>query len=69
MGWRLQEFRSSYPNGALTAEVLSLDIERDLVVIKVTAKADGQDISAGVGLPYLIIGVILVLTKDSQLVF
>jgi hypothetical protein len=48
--WRLHEFRLRYPMGILDAEILHVDVERDLVVVKVTAKADELGSCIGVGL-------------------
>ncbi len=48
--WRLYEFRLRYPQGLIPAEILHLDIERDLVVVRVTVCADGLEAGKGVGL-------------------
>jgi hypothetical protein len=48
--WRQHEFRLRYPNGILDAVILQADLERDLVVVKVTACADDLGNCTGVGL-------------------
>ncbi len=48
--WCLHEFRLRYPLGIIQAELLHLDVERDLVVVRVTACADGLEAGKGVGL-------------------
>jgi hypothetical protein len=48
--WRLHEFRLRYPLGIIQADIAHLDIERDLVVVRVTACADGLEAGKGVGL-------------------
>src|SRR5690242_13491259 len=46
--WQQHEFRLRSPAGVIDAQIVQLDVERDLVVIKVTVKAD--DLGMGVGL-------------------
>src|SRR5690242_14470749 len=48
--WRQHEFRLRYPQGILDAVILQADLERDLVVVKVTAKEDDLGNCIGVGL-------------------
>ncbi len=48
--WRQHEFRLRYPLGILAVEALLLDADKDLVVIRCTAKADDMGNCTGVGL-------------------
>ncbi len=48
--WHLHEFRLRYPLGIIQAEIVHLDVERDLVIVRVIACADGLEAGKGVGL-------------------
>lgn len=48
--WRQHEFRLRYPLGLLDAQIIQSDVERDLIVVKVIAKADDLGNCTGVGL-------------------
>jgi hypothetical protein len=61
--WRLHEFRLRYPNGVLTAEILHLDVERDLVIVKATALESDLGNGKGAGLQ---VGSLALLDKVTE---